>query len=131
MILSSSPQNNIYGLLQSNIQGTFLVVYVISRASKETSRNSWQDPEMITDEWLIAELNQSVITLQYKGRFLQPFIHSSNPNGGKVKEKKAEIIKFLSSIKNLLRSEGVNALKTAFLSHFPSAVYNVKRREAI
>lgn len=82
---------------------------------------------IITDEWLIAELNQSVITLQYKGRLLQPLIHASNPNGGKVKkEKKAEIIKFLSSIKNILRSEGVNALKSAFSPPFPSAVYNVK-----
>lgn len=82
---------------------------------------------IITDEWLIAELNQSVITLQYKGQLLQPLIHASNPNGGKVKkEKKAEIIKFLSSIKNILRSEGVNALKSAFSPPFPSAVYNVK-----
>jgi len=68
---------------------------------------------IITDEWLIAELNQSVITLQYKGQFPQPLIHASNPNGGKVKKKKAEIIKFLSSIKNNVRSEGVNALKSA------------------
>jgi len=59
---------------------------------------------IITDEWLIAELNQSVITLQYKGQFLQPLIHASSPNGGKVKKKKAEIIKFLSSIKAILRS---------------------------
>lgn len=91
---------------------------------------------IITDEWLIAELNQSVITLQYKGQFLQPLIHASSPNGGKVKkEKKAEIIKFLSSIKNILRHEGVNALrtalKTAFPPHFLSAVYNVKWRELI
>lgn len=70
---------------------------------------------ILTDEWLIAELNQSVITLQYKGQLLQPLIHSSNPNGGQVKEeKKAEIIQFLSSLKNMLRSEGVNALKMAF-----------------
>lgn len=82
---------------------------------------------IITGEWLIAELNQSVITLQYKGQFLQPLIRASNPNGGKVeKEKKAEIIELLSSIKNILRSEGVNALKTAFSPHFPSAVYDVK-----
>ncbi|KQK80242.1 hypothetical protein AAES_95711 [Amazona aestiva] len=77
---------------------------------------SREDPEMIiTDEWLIAELNQSVITLQYKGQFPQPLIHSSSRNGGQVKkEKKVEIIKFLSSIKNMLRYEGVNTLKIAF-----------------
>lgn len=80
---------------------------------------------MITNEWLIAELNQSVITLQYKGQFLQPFIHSSNPNGGKAKkEKKAEIIKLLSSIKNLLWSERVNALKTAF-PHISHQLYTI------
>lgn len=82
---------------------------------------------IITDEWLIAELNKSVIALQYKGQFLQPLIHAGNPNGGKVKkEKKAEIIKFLSSRKNILWSEGVNVLTTAFSPHFSSAVYNLK-----
>lgn len=59
---------------------------------------------IITDEWLIAELNQSVITLQYKGQFLQTLIHAGSPNGDKVKKKKAEIIKFLSSIKTIPRS---------------------------
>lgn len=82
---------------------------------------------IITDEWLIAELNQSMITLQYKGQFLQPLIHAGNSNGSKAKkEKKAEIIKFLSSRKNNPWSEGVNALKTAFSPHFPSDAYNVK-----
>lgn len=82
---------------------------------------------LITDEWLIAELNQCMITLQYKGQFLQPLIHAGNSNGSKAKkEKKAEIIKFLSSRKNIPWREGVNALKTAFSPHFPSDAYNVK-----